>query len=1631
MSKKNQERSASPLFTQAVMTTGGEVDGMVMALIEAANDKNDGPRNAIMASIHLLGQKKPALVLSSCEVFLLRHKHPKLPMPHRVTILNVIEIILKDSIDDISPELALRLCNLATSEMTQKPEVVQDWQAAAAAVVVALGTVYGKIVLDDLHSRFHAGKLPHYYVIKTLGDFSVTNVFTAVPSLEDTLSKCLPMLGMIKVDNMKWAFVTTFSKMCDSISTYVANIDRAPDKSITISKFSVQMLSALEVMFKIWLQTKESKLRGAIVEAVGLMTHIITKEKLQLLLPELISGYLGLYKKFPVERLTITQGLGQILSAALSPEKDCQHIVAQHLDQILETLYPLVQEKPNYEEPAAVKAYNEVLRAFECICAGFSDRLISYLFIKLEQTNEDSRAGNLSILKHLVNAASGHMSDKRELIVSGLRPLLTEKSLKVRSALSTLIMAMAHHDYLRLEGGQVLVQFIIDQCALQDAPNSGGSGDSITPGQLRSMCDNALTLTSTTIPCMQQVLWPYLLEFIVPVQYSSALPVVTKCLGNLAEALREEDDEAYDIDYEVLVNIPRPQEIIARLIVVLGHPLERQIGLQILYFFEGMSPNLHDDLIDLWDEVIPKLIGYLEKNSKSEANWDQQAWEDLVLKLLSRSLDAVNEEDWVLLLGQYLGKQYELYTTDAKKKNMLSKCLGVVLRKSSNKVFIMDHLKLIFASVNHQNQIEREGCARGYGFTAYSHLDLVLERLRDIAKEDMIQKSSGFFGMIKDKSVLDIARIKASLMLCYGFVTLYARPTLITSRVEVNILASINPHFSNVKDTGVKENLIRCVDLIGKSLHPSHLKNDKFVLHRRGDLLTHMIDYMKSESPTSLNTEIRALAMDACTTLLVLEPKLPESELFELVEVATHCTLDLSGIDKENELMDQCLTSLKRLLATILRKDVSSSCLQSIMKHLSGWMEAKDGQQRAWMMECYRDLLEKYFKYLVDQSEEGDDQGTMDGFGKFVAKIVPRCTDPIESVRKEALRCVQYVLRIQLCYRGGLDNPDNLVEAITKLVERASKTESSQQFAVVNDLAKVLAKKIDGDDLLQLLEPLFEGLLDPEASSASGACVVVNGLFRARGGELGNEVPKMIDSLKEKVEAIDNERTQTGIYRAIRTLAAHHLGAVMKKLLTYDYPYTQFVTEIWHTLVTDDKLTPVIFDKLLQLLATSRPYDENKGGSRTPSLAVMKATAAMKEIMTVEESQKVIEANYSKICSSLIVRIGCTAGIQKDGKLDPNDDAISCFKVFVQASKSLFIETAMQEANGWETFSSQMDYSTGITVVAASICENVPVHVPSLVEELEPVLKQVYDSQRAVAAAVFAEFINQKCAGSFKLVNRLKNALLTKLVDPSHDVRMLVMRGLGNVASIPDEQMKKHSTTVLSAMMTGMDDRDDPNDFITLEAMRGLSKVLAKVEEESIRQILINISLRIRPCFEKDKGSVRAAAIRLFGNLASFGNGPSLAPFAEQIHGNLVSLLLHLTDVDEEVTEASKYALKLLGPLLGSEPIQKLLESELVEGKTLHFGDFINDLSKLLISEFGDKINFYAMNNVNFFKSEWSPVKASAALFTGYLLGNLSKKTRGAISKEHVCGELVRLLKDPAGEVREKAAKAISLLNKY
>jgi hypothetical protein len=84
------------------------------------------------------------------------------------------------------------------------------------------------------------------------------------------------------------------------------------------------------------------------------------------------------------------------------------------------------------------------------------------------------------------------------------------------------------------------------------------------------------------------------------------------------------------------------------------------------------------------------------------------------------------------------------------------------------------------------------------------------------------------------------------------------------------------------------------------------------------------------------------------------------------------------------------------------------------------------------------------------------------------------------------------------------------------------------------------------------------------------------------------------------------------------------------------------------------------------------------------------------------------------------------------------------------------------------------------------------------------------------------------------------------LGDPT--IKLQSLRGLGNIVSVGTEETNKYAPTVLDALMSSIDDQLEA---ISLEAMNGLSKVFAVVDETRMAPIIINICLRIKPAFEK------------------------------------------------------------------------------------------------------------------------------------------------------------------------------------
>jgi len=325
---------------------------------------------------------------------------------------------------------------------------------------------------------------------------------------------------------------------------------------------------------------------------------------------------------------------------------------------------------------AVNKTQNELLRCFAALATRFSDRMLPLLLQKFEQNNEKNRIGALIILKHLVNSCNEQMLNKKQIVISGLRLLLSETNNKVKKHLIQIVIAMAYHDYLSLEGGHLMIEFILKQCSLSEDEkksnsNNNALSDEFSNEQLRLASENILTLFSTTIDNMHKLLWPHLFEYLNHVDYLQSASVLCKNLAHIGEIKRCADASDYVINYNEKINLPKPFEIFTRLIVLCGTPLEnRNRGINVLKLMKHFSPNIDAAIVELWDNATPKLLLNLE-DKLNNAKFVQKTWEDLIMKLLANSLDQINEEEKICEIAKSFGKQIETFYTNSSDEKVI------------------------------------------------------------------------------------------------------------------------------------------------------------------------------------------------------------------------------------------------------------------------------------------------------------------------------------------------------------------------------------------------------------------------------------------------------------------------------------------------------------------------------------------------------------------------------------------------------------------------------------------------------------------------------------------------------------------------------------------------------------------------------------------------------------------------------------------------------------------------------------------------------------------------------------------------------------------------------------------------
>ncbi|XP_031667752.1 maestro heat-like repeat-containing protein family member 1 isoform X1 [Oncorhynchus kisutch] len=1639
-----------------------DVEQVTLALLDSANDKDPVVREQVRKSILTLGKQQPNKVLSMCQDYLV--KHPKLIVGHRVVILQTIELIVKTKIDDISYPKIKSIISLASDEMTRSKDVVPDWQQAASNILVAVGNKYINDIMEEILSKFQPGILPHFFVVQTLSSLSESNVYGMVPFLNAILGTMLPMLGMAKQDNMKWVFSSALSHFSESILEYLANLDKAPDPTVRKDTFSSEIYAAYDILYCSWLQSRESKLRLTVAEAVGSMSHLMAHDKLEEQLPKLIPTILSLYKK-NTEHYVISKSLCQVLDASVNMGS---RVLETQIDSLLTTLNQQVCAPVDYSNPLTVKNHNEVLRCFSILANTFPDRLVMFVLQKLENSNERIRMGSLAVLRHLINSSTSIMESKKLLILASIRQPLADHSNKVKKRVVQVISAMAHHGYLELEGGDLLVKFIIQHCALPDTYYRPGQRPSdpeeVTNEALRSMCDNTLHLFTTTVGRLTDVLWPMLLYYLTPGQYSNATTPLCKSLTLLGTKKRASQEPNFNIDFNEHVNLPSPHILMVRLLVNGSFPFRsRGHGAPSLSLLNVISPNIHPNAETLWEKEIPALLSYLEESTPETL--DNKKWEESLLQFLAKSLVAIADDKWSCQLAVEATRYLSTYNQSLEEKSFLYRCIGVTLQQCSNKEVVQKQLQEMLISARHNDAIERAGVAMGIGLCASSHLDATLAKLDDFGKSDAFKKASGIFSLLKDKNDLDVEKMKSTLILCYGYVALHAPEDQILSRIDSDILRSISKHFNTkvlgikieTKDLTMKLSLIQSVGLIARAIS-TVVRNQGYMFVRKQELMGVMMDFIKAEPTDAMRTPVRHLVMTTCANLINLEPALTENENFDMLRTCLNGVYGLPPVNtpdkdrgKDEEVLEpqqrealykDTFNALQELLRNILARDLSPDGLQSVFKHIEEWLSSGQGHERERAMNTTAHILEFYFNNLHVKN-----MVTFHNLGSLLGRLAPRCTDPNPLVRRAAIDCIYTLLYIQLRYEGfSLDYKDDSVERLITLRESMDNPDHSVLYKTCSELAKIISKRLPQQQLNTLIFMLIEGLVDSQSNCSRASSVLLNTLLKNRGAGLQDLVSEMLEVLHIRLQMISEEQVKVSVAQSILILATQHLQTVINTLISYPLPFDSWSCEMWIALGADSKLASQIMEMLMEKLNIMVPYVDKKesmmrgGLTKVATSHPLAMTCALKEMMLNGQSQEAVVSLFPQLFSSLLVRLGSSVGVtlpkdinssgtnrKSPTKLSAGFDvcgvAVEALRILLARAQLDHVVKPLDQEGAWDKMKDPQQHITGVTLLARAMAKHAGPRLPAIVECLCPCLNNIYECQRVTITAFFSELLNHHVVTELMMMDVLMNNMMERISDPCCTVRMLAVRGLGNIAVGSPEKVNKYAKELLAAMSSGMEEKDDPGKRITLEAMSGLSKVLLYLDKKNVQLLVVYIFMKIKPFLESENDEIRCASIMLLGNLSKFGSGEPV--FKDQIHNVLVSLLLHLSDPNLQVVKACKYAMRVCAPVVGSELITTMFQNHLHEDKSLHYGEFINDLTKYIIQDFPGMLNFYHITVIQFFKSSWAEVRAGAAMFIGFLLGNLPEELFSHINMGSVTKGLVMLLQDPDPVVRVKAAEAM------
>ncbi|XP_019319804.2 maestro heat-like repeat-containing protein family member 2B isoform X1 [Panthera pardus] len=1531
--------------------------------------------------------------------------------------------------DILDDAIVQRLIYYASKDM-RDTNILRETRMLAGEVLVSLAAHDFNSVMYEVQSNFRILELPNEFIVLALAELATSYVSQSIPFMMMTLLTMQTMLRLAEEERMKGVFCIALEKFSKAIYKYVNHWRDFPYPRLDANRLSDKIFMLFRYIMEKWAPVTSPVQTLAIVKAHGpTVSLLLHREDLCEFALDQVPWLLNQYKDKEID-FHVTQSLKQILTAvvlydAALPKGLRKTIFINLLHQVCRVSEPPVKENEI-----------EASSCFLILAHSNPADLMEFFDEQLRNNNETFRTGILTLLRSAINAEEPKLRDYITSIERTVKVVMGDLSIKVRNSTLLLIQTMCEKCYIEAREGWPLIDYIFSQFAMSNKnlekpmkPNS--HEDEKGEKSVRELSLEVLKTLDPLVTGMPQVLWPRILTFVVPAEYTGTLDYLFNIIRSLIMAEERKKNNAQESTALVIstgaVKLPSPQQLLARLLVIsMLASLGKLCGAGAIGLLKILPEIIHPKLVDLWKTRLPELLQPLEGKNTSIV-----LWETMLLQLLKESLWKISDIAWTIQLSQDFNQQMNSYSNTSLEKKFLWKALGTTLASCQDTDFVSSQIKEFLIAPNQLGD-QRQGITSILGYCAETHLDTVLKVLKTFQDREkfFMNRCKGIFSGKKSLTKTDV-------MVIYGAVALHAPKGQLLTRLDQDIVSQVLFLYGQCsqvlgmsvmnKDMDLQMSFTRSITEIGIAVQDAEDQGFKFSY--KEVLLGYMLDFIRDEPLDSLASPVRWKALIAIRYLSKLKPQLSLNDHLNILEETIRRLLPLPPLeklkdegetdkDKEhiNFLYERSMDALGRLLRTMMWDNVKAEDCQEMFNLLRMWLVS----QKDWERERAFQITAQVLTNDVEAPEHFK-------IGSLLGLLAPHSCDTLPTIRQAAASSTIGLF----CIKGI--HPE--VERLQDLQEGLQCDDVQVQIKISSKIAKIVSKLIPNEEILMFLEETLDGLetLNPTCTKACGIWMVA--ALKEQGVALEEQLLEILNMIYYHMPVLrQKEESFQFMLEAISQIASFHMDAVVANLLQKPLPFDRDTKTLWKALAentaSSGKLLRALTDKL-----------ENELEDDVAGLEAISVACAMYEVVSAGTP---VTSLYPEVFTLLLKLVSCTLGqkmptstfshrrrVMPQGErqqtADPCRLSVTTLKcVQAQAMKEGLAKESDEGDNLWTLLSSPSTHHVGVCALARSMALWQHGVILDIMEQLFASLTSSSENYRITGTAFFSELMKEPILWKHGNLREVLILMDQSAWDSNAILRQMAIRGLGNTTSGAPHKVKKHKQIILESIIRGL--YHLARTEVVCESLKALKKILELLTDRDVSFYFKEIVLQTRTFFEDEQDDVRLTAIFLFENLASLTGRRWKIFFAEEIKKSMISFLLHLWDPNPKIGAACRDVLIICIPFLGLQELYGVLD-HLLDGQDLpRARDFYRQLCVKLAKRNQEILWILHTHSFTFFSSNWEMIRSAAVKLTDAIVLNLTNQYVQSLDKEQLTTRLQALRQDPCISVQRAAEAALQTL---